>query len=220
MRWQGHVSVPGVSPEREKRLTACLPASVAQRRDPAPYRSQARSFLAIAGRAAQIRPTSQSASTTAQPELSTVERRSAAPRGRRRRTKRVRKLLALTRAIRTRRRHGTPAFGGGRHGSQTGSDEAPPPARPDSKAATSANDRARARRQLQGRQTASCDPLGCKHQPKSRSRSRLAGVAPSLALSSRVRATLRQELYPPAVRWKDALCGPFLGSGALRSATD
>ena len=40
MRWQGHVSVPGVSPERERRLTAYLPASVAQRRDLAGYRSQ------------------------------------------------------------------------------------------------------------------------------------------------------------------------------------
>jgi hypothetical protein len=49
MRWQGHVSVPGVSPEREKRLTACLPASVAQRRDLAGYRSQATSFRAMAG---------------------------------------------------------------------------------------------------------------------------------------------------------------------------
>jgi hypothetical protein len=49
MRWQGHVSIPGVSPEREKRLTACLPASVAQRRDPAGYRSRARNFRAMKG---------------------------------------------------------------------------------------------------------------------------------------------------------------------------
>jgi hypothetical protein len=47
MRWQGHVSVPGVSPEREVRLTAYLPASVVQRRDPAPYRSRAERWMSI-----------------------------------------------------------------------------------------------------------------------------------------------------------------------------
>jgi hypothetical protein len=47
MRWQGHVSVPGVSPERETRLMACLPASVAQRRDTAGYR-RIESFLTMA----------------------------------------------------------------------------------------------------------------------------------------------------------------------------
>jgi hypothetical protein len=41
MRWQGHVSVPGVSPEREIHLTAYPPDSVAQRREYAAYRNGA-----------------------------------------------------------------------------------------------------------------------------------------------------------------------------------
>jgi hypothetical protein len=63
MRWQGHVSIPGVSPERERRLTASLPASITQRRDPARYRSHACNFRPWRGRAL-VRPASQGPSLT------------------------------------------------------------------------------------------------------------------------------------------------------------
>jgi hypothetical protein len=154
-----------------------------------------------------------------------VERR----RGRHRRTKRVRKLLALSRAIRTPRCHGPLAFGGGlgtaRKPART---KARVRARPESKGVHAPPTIAQVLvASCRAGQTASREPLGSKHWRKSSGRSRLAGVAASLVLSRELDTLRAARFASPAIeqqRWRLAAACPasdvhLVGSGFRLAST-